>query len=264
MDKKWTQSELTRIYRDHPELKKVPVMPIDEIVVEFLKLHDVEARPPKNTSRRDGAIAGAITGMAGADVGGDAFLIQGQAKQTQQQEWTSWKQWALSHKDYPDFKKKLTGEATSKNKSIDEKLYEPEFVAKWETYFTKLNKEKQLQQKKAGKFRAFAFLVLVGIVGAVVGIKNSPEAQKVKIEEGKTFLEARADNLKKCEYLQNIRFSNLKAKPFFMTECEKVVSDIYGGECSEFAGDVLKTDSKIWYSRWDKCALNKLSGLFED
>ena len=50
-------------------------------VVEFLKLHDVEARPPKNTSRRDGAIAGAITGMAGADVGGDAFLIQGQSKQ---------------------------------------------------------------------------------------------------------------------------------------------------------------------------------------
>ena len=50
MGKKWTQSELTRIYRDHPELKKVPVIPIDEIVVEFLKLHDVEARPPKNTS----------------------------------------------------------------------------------------------------------------------------------------------------------------------------------------------------------------------
>ena len=45
-----------------------------------MKLHDVEARPPKNTSRRDGAIAGAITGMAGADVGGDAFLIQGQSK----------------------------------------------------------------------------------------------------------------------------------------------------------------------------------------
>ena len=85
------KNELTRILRDHPELKKVPVMPIDQVVVEFLKLHDVEARPPKNTSRRDGAIAVAITGMAGADVGGDAFFIQGQAKQTQLQEWTSWK-----------------------------------------------------------------------------------------------------------------------------------------------------------------------------
>ena len=73
MAKEWKKTQLTRILRDHPELQKVPVTPIDQIVVEFLKLHDVEARPPKNTSRRDGAIAGAITGMAGADVGGDVF-----------------------------------------------------------------------------------------------------------------------------------------------------------------------------------------------
>jgi len=49
-----------------------------------------------------------------------------------------------------------------------------------------------------------------------------------------------------------------------MAECKKVVSDIYGSECFEFAGDILKTDRKIWNSRCDKCALNKLSGLFED
>ena len=49
-----------------------------------------------------------------------------------------------------------------------------------------------------------------------------------------------------------------------MAECKKVVSDIYGSECFEFAGDILKTDRKIWNSRWDKCSLNKLSGLFED
>ena len=59
--------------------------------------------PPKN-SRAGGAIAGAITGALGPDVGGDAFLIQGQNKQTNLQEWTSWKQWALSHKDFPEFK----------------------------------------------------------------------------------------------------------------------------------------------------------------
>ena len=84
MTKKWKQSELNRIYRDNPELKKAPLVGIDVIVVEFLKLHDVAARPPKDTSRRDGAIAGAITGAFGADVGGDAFLIQGQKTQTQQ------------------------------------------------------------------------------------------------------------------------------------------------------------------------------------
>ena len=49
---------------------------------------------------------GAITGsysMAGADVGGDMAMIQGQNKQTKLQEWTSWKQWALDHKDFPKF-----------------------------------------------------------------------------------------------------------------------------------------------------------------
>ena len=175
MAKEWKKTQLTRILRDNPELQKVPVTPIDQIVVEFLKLHDVEARPPKNTSRRDGAIAGAITGMAGADVGGDAFLIQGQAKQTQQQEWTSWKQWALSHKDYPDFKNKLIGEATAKNKSIDEKLCEPEFVKKWEIYFKESEAKEAVRKTEANKQRSYALLALGVIIVAVVGITNNPE-----------------------------------------------------------------------------------------
>ena len=178
MTKKWKQSELNRIYRDNPELKKVALVGLDEIVVEFLKLHDVEARPPKNTSRRDGAIAGAITGMAGADVGGDAFLIQGQAKQTQLQEWTSWKQWTLSHKDFPEFKNKFNGEAEAKNKEIDEKLVEPGFVKKWEAYFKKVNEEENLRKVKANKQRAYALLALGVILVTIIGVSNSPEAKR--------------------------------------------------------------------------------------
>ena len=178
MTKEWKQSELTRIYRDNPELKKVPLVGLDVIVVEFLKLHDVEARPPKNTSRRDGAIAGAITGMAGADVGGDAFLIQGQAKQTQQQEWTSWKQWALSHNDFPEFKQKFNGEAEAKNKEIDEKLAEPAFVEKWEAYFKKVNDEESIRKVKANKARAYALLALGVILVAIIGVSNSPEVKR--------------------------------------------------------------------------------------
>ena len=178
MTKKWKQSELNRIYRDNPELKKVALVGLDEIVVEFLKLHDVEARPPKNTSRRDGAIAGAITGMAGADVGGDAFLIQGQAKQTQMQEWTSWKQWTLSHKDFPEFKNKFNGEAEANNKQIDEKLVEPAFVKKWEAYFKKVNEEENLRKVKANKQKAYALLALGVILVTIIGVSNSPEAKR--------------------------------------------------------------------------------------
>ena len=175
MTKKWKQSELNRIYRDNPELKKVPLVGLDVIVVEFLKLHDVEARPPKNTSRRDGAIAGAITGMAGADVGGDAFLIQGQAKQTALQEWTSWKQWALSHNDFPEFKNKFNGEAEAKNKAIDEKLVEPAFVEKWEAHFKKVYEEESVRKIEANKQRSYALLALGAIIVAIVGITNNPE-----------------------------------------------------------------------------------------
>ena len=184
MSKKWTESQLEKIYIYHPELRLVPLMKIDDVVVEFLKIHEVEARPPKNTSRRDGAIAGAITGMAGADVGGDAFLIQGQNKQTQLQEWTSWKQWSLSHKDFAEFKNKLNADAISKNAEIEKKLYAPEFVEKWERKLKKDEEEaiirkqkekaKEEQQHTNEVLRFFGFFVLFFVgIAFIAGIQNN-------------------------------------------------------------------------------------------
>ena len=140
--------QLNKIYTFHPELRLVPLVKIDDVVVEFLKIHEVEARPPKDTSKRDGAIAGAITGMAGADVGGDTFLIQGQNKQTQLQEWTSWKQWSLSHKDFQEFKNKLNAEAITENTEIEKKLYAPEFIEKWEAKLKKDEEEGIIRKRK--------------------------------------------------------------------------------------------------------------------
>ena len=40
--------------------------------------------------------------------------------------------------------------------------------------------------------------------------------------------------------------------------------DIYVRVCNEFTGDISTSDKKIWESQFDKCALNKLTGLFED
>tara|TARA_Y200000002_G_scaffold250577_1_gene207613 strand:- start:140 stop:751 length:612 start_codon:yes stop_codon:yes gene_type:complete len=148
MSKKWTEFQLNKIYTFHPELRLVPLMKIDDVVVEFLKIHEVEARPPKDTSKRDGAIAGAITGMAGADVGGDTFLIQGQNKQAQLQEWTSWKQWSLSHKDFQEFKNKLNAEAITENTEIEKKLYAPEFIEKWEAKLKKDEEEGIIRKRK--------------------------------------------------------------------------------------------------------------------
>ena len=184
MSKKWTESQLNRIYTHNPELRLVPLMKIDDVVVEFLKIHEVEARPPKDTSKRDGAIAGAITGMAGADVGGDAFLIQGQNKQTQLQEWTSWKQWSLSHKDFAEFKNKLNAEAIAKNAEIEKKLYAPEFIEKWEVKLKKDEEEAILKKRKEKakeeqqntneflRFIGFFVIFFIGIA-FVAGIQNN-------------------------------------------------------------------------------------------
>ena len=177
MQKFWTKSQLNRIYRDHPELKPLPVKSLDTVVIEFLKLHEVEVMPPKN-SRAGGAIAGAITGAFGPDVGGDAFLIQGQNKQTKLQEWTSWKQWALSHKDFPEFKKKVTGGAVEKNEESVRKLIEPEFVKKWTAYFKEFEAKEYARKTKENKSRGLSLLALVVIFGGVIGAANSPELKR--------------------------------------------------------------------------------------
>ena len=157
---------------------------IQHAKLEFLKIHEVEARPPKDTSKRDGAIAGAITGIAGADVGGDAFLIQGQNKQTQLQEWTSWKQWSLSHKDFAEFKNKLNAEAIAKNAEIEKKLYAPEFIEKWEVKLKKDEEEAIIRKRKEKakeeqqntneflRFIGFFVIFFVGIA-FIAGIQNN-------------------------------------------------------------------------------------------
>jgi len=118
----FTQSQVKIIQDKRPDLRFKTIPTLDDVIVEFLRKYDVVAQPPKETNRRDSAIAGAITGMAGADVGGDAFLIQGQNKQTQIQEWTQWKQWALDHKDFEGFKKNRIEENKIFNKTILEKI----------------------------------------------------------------------------------------------------------------------------------------------
>ena len=189
MSKKWTETELNKIYTYNPELRLLPLMKIDDVVIEFLKIHEVEARPPKDTSKRDGAIAGAITGLAGADVGGDSFLIQGQNKQSQLQEWTSWKQWSLSHKDFAEFKNKLNAEAIAKNAEIEKKLYAPEFIEKWEVKLKKDEEEavirkrkekaKEEQQNTNEFLRFFGFFVFFLIAwGIYSGIKDNQNNNK--------------------------------------------------------------------------------------
>ena len=274
MAKKWTQAQLARIYRDHPELKKVPILPIDEIVVEFLKLHDVAARPPKKYSARDGAIAGAIGGLAGPDVAGDAFIMQGQTRQTAAQEWTSWKQWALSHKDFPDFKEKLVGEAVSKNEEIDRKLNDPKFVEKWEIHFKKIETQARASKQKANKSLAFAMLAVAAISVVIGAVYNSPQSinarqekirkeymAKVEIERQQRLIKIEEEKISVCNFL-NARFEKRRPTENFVEDCKPLALQIKK-ECDVLAKSNHYENVFSKNRRWDKCARKQLSGLLK-
>ena len=57
-------------------------------------------------------------------------MIQRQNKQTNLQEWTSWKQWTLDHKEFPKFQTDFFNEVDKDNKNIDKKLEDPEVKKK--------------------------------------------------------------------------------------------------------------------------------------
>ena len=115
----YTNNQLKYI-REERELDVLLIPSLDEVIVEFLKKFEVFVKPISSGKRNIGesAMSGAIGGMLGADVGGDAFMISGQKKQTAVQEWTQWKQWSLDHKDFESFRSEKIDKVKAHNERI--------------------------------------------------------------------------------------------------------------------------------------------------
>ena len=122
-----TEEEILFIESEKPEFRRKPIPSLDAVIVEFLKKYEVYVQPVSSGTRNtaENAVSGAITGMFGADVGGDAFMISGQNKQTKVQEWTQWKQWALDHKDFEAFRVEQIDKAREHNENLPSKLKDP-------------------------------------------------------------------------------------------------------------------------------------------
>ena len=185
----YTERQLLFIREKRPELRLKLVPKLDDVVVAFLSKYEVFVQPPKNTNRRDGAIAGAITGMAGADVGGDAFLISGQNKQTKLQEWTSWKQWALDHKDFESFKFEMIDKAKQHNENVKNKLEDPKFKKDLEPLLQQA-REKEIEEEKLETEVMNFFRIVVGtfiflFIGVVVlfNYEESKESSSSNLEK---------------------------------------------------------------------------------
>ena len=163
----YSQDQIKFIQKKKPEFNLKPVLSLDGVVVEFLKKYEVYVEPPKNRNVAEGAITGAVTGLAGADVGGDMAIIQGQNKQTKLQQWTTWKQWALDHKDFEAFRAEKIDMPKAHNSKILESLKDPKVQKELEPLikeFIEFQKKEDAETRKAG-FIFFGVLIFLAVLG---------------------------------------------------------------------------------------------------
>ena len=187
----YTESQLEYIRDKRPEFRLKSVPKLDEVIVKFLEKFEVFVKPATSSKRDVGsdAISGAITGMAGADVGGDAFLISGQKKQTAIQEWTQWKQWALDHKDFESFKFEMIDKAKQHNEDIKNKLEDPKVKKDLEPLLQKA-REKKIEADKAEaelqNFMKIVFGTLIVLFIGYIGYANYEESRKTSFNNLET------------------------------------------------------------------------------
>ena len=141
----------------------------DNAIYDFLISKGVEVEKPKSSKDLKGrVIDGAITGLnplvGAANIGLKA--IGGNAKQ---QEWITWKQWALSHAEWNEFWTEKKAYYLDQEKKRIEVLEEKE-------------KEKRIAKEKSRKREKKIVLILVfwwvplaflgGVIGGIQGVVN--------------------------------------------------------------------------------------------
>ena len=173
----YSRDQIEYIQRNKPEYAFKLIPSLDSVIVEFLKKYEVFVQPPKNRNVAEGALTGAITGMAGADVGGDMAMIQGQNKQTKIQEWTSWKQWALDHKDFEDFRAERIDEPKAHNVQVLEKLKDPKVQKELEPLMEKFVKREAIYFNQLLIFLAVTLGIFIGFK-LIGGIENHLENKR--------------------------------------------------------------------------------------
>jgi len=165
------------IERKIPELRLEPKPTLDEIICAFLETFEVYAKPITTKTRNiaGSAVSGAITGLAGADVGGDAYLIQGQKKQTAIQEWTQWKQWALSHPDFLDYKQQILFRYEDRAYEVNELIKTPEMKERIEECKKQFYKEQEEVRKKITQLLALFIVIPLAftiVIKSIISIGN--------------------------------------------------------------------------------------------
>ena len=196
----YSESDLRIIQWKRPDLKiqRPEKYSLDQIIIEFLKKYEVFVKPVTSQTKKLGesAVAGAIAGAVGPDVAGDAFIVSGQNKQTQVQEWTQWKQWALDHKDFEAFRNEMNSKIDEENKKITDYLESAEFKEVADEILAqnkKMEEDSQKQDEVLEKILLSLFVVAIGLVVGSIWWNNREEINdsfNSKAIEEKTILVA--------------------------------------------------------------------------
>ena len=97
-------SDLALILKLFPECPRVEQLPaIDVVVCEYLRRRDVNITPV-SSDLQPSRMTNAVMGAMGAGYLAANTHLTVQQRSAKLQEWTSWKQWAMSQPDFHDFK----------------------------------------------------------------------------------------------------------------------------------------------------------------
>ena len=164
-DKEFNYELQKHLEKEIPELL-LPAKPtLDEIICAFLETFDVFVKP-STLAKRD-PLGDAVTGGVLGAINPYAIAVdQGLKSQNRMEknqkvtEWIQWKQWALSHPEFLDFKQNILIKFEDKAYEIRELAKEPEMQERISEVKRKFIKNQKLRRR--------LFLVVVLIVMAFV------------------------------------------------------------------------------------------------
>ncbi|MFQ6539752.1 MULTISPECIES: hypothetical protein [Aphanothece] len=155
-----------RLLKQHGVLIE-PIPTIDQMVAEFLRQHDVHVLPPA-CNRTGDALAGAFFGAAGPAAAFGGAHLRNQEKIAALQEWTSWKQWALSHAEWPDFKHEITRRYEDNKAKMEDLLANPRFIQEYK-------EAKACSDKSNKETNQKLVLILAIVIPSLLGLAVLPD-----------------------------------------------------------------------------------------
>ncbi len=111
----YTQKQIKLIQEKRPDLRFQRIPTLDDLVVQFLKKFDIIVNPTLQKQNND--LSKLNDNLLNFDENKNLYL-----KNNDISEWEQWKEWALEHLDFEEFRVKMIQENQIYNKNILEKI----------------------------------------------------------------------------------------------------------------------------------------------